>query len=199
MAKTFSSNSAVIFDLFNEPYPDNNQDTAAAWSCMANGGTCSGVWYNAASMQNLVDAVRSTNATNIVLVAGVEYANCLTQWLPNMPKDPLNQLGASWHSYSFNICDNQACWDSQIKPVALQVPVIATEFGENDCSTGYVNPLMDWMDTMGMSYLGWTWNVWDCSSGPALISDYNGTPTNYGQGLYQHLQSIFGTTQTLSE
>ncbi len=38
VATAFSSNSAVIFDLFNEPYPDNNQDTSAAWSCMANGG-----------------------------------------------------------------------------------------------------------------------------------------------------------------
>jgi len=38
-----------------------------------------------------------------------------------------------------------------------------------------------------VSYLGWTWNVWNCSSGPALITDYYGKPTLFGEGLKAHL------------
>ena len=34
-----------------------------------------------------------------------------------------------------------------------------------------------------------TWNTWDCSSGPSLISSYDGTPTAYGAGLRDHLRS----------
>ncbi|CNG75717.1 Uncharacterised protein [Mycobacterium tuberculosis] len=30
-------------------------------------------------------------------------------------------------------------------------------------------------------------NKWDCSSGPSLISSYDGTPTAYGAGLRAHL------------
>jgi endoglucanase len=67
-------------------------------------------------------------------------------------------------------------------------PIIAGETGENDCSTGYVDTLFDWMDSKNMSYLGWTWNTWNCNSGPALISDYSGTPTDYGVGLKNRLQ-----------
>lgn len=47
-----------------------------------------------------------------------------------------------------------------------------------------------------VSYLGWTWDStgppskWSCSSGPALITNYNGTPTAYGVGLKDHLASL---------
>jgi len=33
VANTFKGNSAVLFDLFNEPYPDSGEDTTAAWTC----------------------------------------------------------------------------------------------------------------------------------------------------------------------
>src|SRR5262249_2028508 len=59
VANTLKSNSWVMFDLFNEPYPDNNSDTAAGWTCWKNGGTCSGVSYQVAGMQTLVTTVRN--------------------------------------------------------------------------------------------------------------------------------------------
>ena len=49
---------------------------------------------------------------------------------------------------------------------------------------------MTWADAHGVGYLGWTWNAWDCSSGPALISDYTGTPTAFGQGLKTRLAAV---------
>jgi hypothetical protein len=41
---------------------------------------------------------------------------------------------------------------------------------------------MTWADAHGIGHLGWTWNTWDCSKGPALISDDAGTPTAFGGG-----------------
>jgi hypothetical protein len=49
---------------------------------------------------------------------------------------------------------------------------------------------MKWFDDHDLSYLGWTWNTWDCSSGPSLIPDYDGTPTAYGAGLRDHLRAL---------
>lgn len=80
--------------------------------------------------------------------------------------------------------------------VAQKVPVVTGEFGEYDCSTTYVDPFMNFADASGISYLGWAWDVHstdpeDCNDFPALISDYSsGTPTNYGIGLKDHLQSL---------
>ena len=55
-----------------------------------------------------------------------------------------------------------------------------------------VDQVMKWFDDRGLSYLGWTWNTWDCSAGPSLISDYAGTPTAYGIGLRDHLRALNG-------
>jgi endoglucanase len=34
VANTFKNNTAVIFDLFNEPYPDSGAwDSTAGWTC----------------------------------------------------------------------------------------------------------------------------------------------------------------------
>lgn len=49
---------------------------------------------------------------------------------------------------------------------------------------------MRWFDDRGLSYLGGAWNTWDCSTGPSLISDYDGTPTPYGIGLRDHLRAL---------
>jgi hypothetical protein len=193
VANTFKNNSSVIFDLFNEPFPDNNSDTNAAWTCWKNGGTCSGVNYQVAGMQTLVTTVRNTGATNIIMLGGVQFSNALSQWLTFKPTDPLNNLAASWHIYNFNLCNNVSCWDSRGGPVAQQVPLVAGEIGENDCAHGFIDSLMSWLDGHGASYLGWAWNAnFDCSQGPGLISNYNGTPTNFGIGLRDHLAAING-------
>jgi hypothetical protein len=49
---------------------------------------------------------------------------------------------------------------------------------------------MDWADLHGVSYLGWTWDTWNCRSGPALITSYAGTPTGYGAGFEAHLAKL---------
>jgi hypothetical protein len=193
VANTFKGNDAVVFDLFNEPFASRaTGDTTSGWQCWLNGGTCNGIGYPVAGMQAMVNAVRSTGANNVLMLGGEEYSNDLTGWLTYQPTDPDHNLVASWHSYNFNTCSNQSCWTSQVAPVAAKVPVVAGEIGENDCAGSYINPLMTWLDSQGISYLAWTWNNWTngCASGPVLITDYTGTPTNYGAAYKAHLLSI---------
>ena len=85
-------------------------------------------------MQSMVNAVRSTGATNVIMLGGEEYSNDLRQWLSHEPADPDHDLAASWHSYNFNTCSHRSCWKYQVLPVIAQVPVIAGEIGENDCA-----------------------------------------------------------------
>jgi endoglucanase len=192
VATTFKGDDAVIFDLFNEPYPEKaaHGNPAKGWSCWLHGGAdCAGLSYQAAGMQDLVNAVRSAGATNVLMLGGLEWSNDLRGWLSHEPADPDHNLAASWHSYNFNACSTQQCWTSQIAPVLAKVPVIAGEIGENDCSSGYVTPLTRWLNSEGASYLAWTWNAdFNCWSGPGLITGYNGRPTNYGAGYEAALQ-----------
>ncbi len=179
VAKAYGDNGAVVFDLFNEPYPDGNRDTPEAWRCWRDGGTCAGMSYQAAGMQELVDAVRGAGAKNVILLGGVQYSAGLSGWLLDKPSDPRNNLAASWHIYNFSWCHDSGCWNTYAAAVAQQVPLVLGELGEDDGGTAFVGSLMDWMDARAASYLAWVWNVWH---GPLdLIQDYRGTPTPYGQ------------------
>ncbi|MFE7592318.1 cellulase family glycosylhydrolase, partial [Kitasatospora sp. NPDC057512] len=191
VAQTFKGDDATVFDLFNEPYPSRaTGGTDSGWACWRDGGTCPGIGFRVAGMQAMVDAVRSTGADNVLLLGGLEYANDLSRWAAYRPTDPLHNLAASWHSYNFNACGTGSCWDAQIGPLAAQVPVVTGELGENDCAHGYLDALLPWLDRHGVSYLAWAWNTWDCGSGPALISSYDGTPTGFGAGYRAHLAGL---------
>ena len=196
VASALKGNDAVIFDLFNEPYPEraDNYNETEGWQCWLNGGSdCVGISYSVAGMQTLVNAVRAAAANNVIMLGGLEYANDLTEWLQYEPTDPDGNLVASWHSYNFNTCDTQSCWTSQVAPVIAKVPVIAGEVGENDCAGTYINPLMTWLDSESTSYLAWAWNAdFSCSNGPGLITGYNGDPTAYGAAYQAHLLSLAG-------
>ena len=196
MARTFRGNNAVIFDLFNEPYPDAANgwsDMTEAWTCLRDGGTCTGIDYPVAGMQTLVNAVRSTGATNVIMTGGLTWTNDLSQWLQYKPKDWTGNLMASWHSYNFNGCVTPACWDSTIGAVAAKVPVLAGEIGQNSCAHDYIDQVMAWADANDVGYLAWTWNPWGiCDTyGNVLITDWNGTPTStYGEGFKAHLLTL---------
>jgi|HubBroStandDraft_1064217.scaffolds.fasta_scaffold02398_9 endoglucanase len=193
VARTFASDDSVIFDLFNEPYPERaiGGSEAEGWRCWLHGGYCPGISYRVAGMQSLVTAVRSAGAKNVIMLGGLEYANDLTGWLRHEPTDPDHNLVASWHSYDFNTCDVTSCWNQQIEPVIRRVPLIAGEIGENDCADAYIRPLMAWLDARSTSYLAWAWNAdFGCGSGPSLIENYAGRPTAFGAGYRAHLLSL---------
>jgi hypothetical protein len=188
VANTFKDNR-IVFDLFNEPFPEraSGSSETAGWTCWRDGGTCPGITYQVAGFQSLVNAVRATGNTNVILLGGLAFSNDLTQWLQFKPTDPTGNLAAFAHIYNFNSCSSTSCFDSQLAPVAVQVPLTLSEIGENDCASGFINTVMSWADAHAVGYLAWTWNNWDCSTGPALITDYTGAATAYGAGYKAHL------------
>ena len=190
VADTFKDTNQVVFDLFNEPYADRSESsTTQAWLCWRD-GSCPGIPYQVSGFQKLVDTVRATGSKNVILLGGLAYSNDLSQWLTYKPTDPTGNLAAAFHVYNFNTCSSTSCFDSTLAPVAAQVPLVAGEIGENTCSHGFIDQVMSWFDAKKLGYLGWTWNTWDCSSGPSLISNFDGTPTNFGVGLRDHFLAI---------
>jgi hypothetical protein len=190
VANAFKGNNAVIFDLFNEPYASRaTADTTSGWQCWLNGGTCAGIGYQVAGMQAMVNAVRSTGATNVLMLGGEEYSNDLSQWLTYEPTDPNGNLVASWHSYGSNTCNTQSCWTSQVAPVIAKVPVIVGEMGESDCGGSYLDSLTSWLAAESTGYLAWTWDAWG-SCPNVLITDYAGDPTPFGAAYKAILEAL---------
>jgi endoglucanase len=194
VANTFKGNDSVIFDLFNEPYPEQAYQSNATegWNCWLHGGSaCPGFSYQVAGMQDMVNAVRSTGANNVLMAGGLTWSNDLSGWLAHEPVDPDHNLAASWHSYNFNACSTATCWNSQIAPVLAKVPLIAGEIGENDCAGHYISPLVAWLNSKGANYMAWTWNSdFNCATGPGLITNYNGAPSGEGSGYMSMLHSM---------
>ena len=172
VAAQYKGVAGIAYDLFNEPHD-------ISWSCWLSGCTTQD-GYQAVGQQQLIDAVRSAGATQPVIVEGLQWGGDLSGWLSNRPHDPAGQLVAGWHSYNFSVCNTADCWNGTIAPLARQLPVLATEVGENDCGGSYLGTLLPWADSHQIGYLAWAWNAANCSQGPSLIVDYTGTPTPYG-------------------
>lgn len=200
VANAFKGNPAVIFDLFNEPYPNRNTDSVASWQCDLDGTagrTCKGVPYRAAGMQQLLNSVRATGATNVIMAGGPQYAGDLDRWLQYRPVDRLGQLAASVHVYwqnpsnpDYSPCFSSSCWSGVLAPLSTHVPIVVGEFGELDCGDTLYPPFLNFADQHGISYLGWAWFVGSCAAEPSLITSYSGTPSPFGIGYKQHLASL---------
>jgi len=203
VAQTFLDDHGVIFEPFNEPFPDRNRDTDEAWRCWRDGcptavSFSDPATYEAAGMQAIVDAIRDTGSTHLLLLGGVQFSNGLSRWLDYAPEDPEENLAVAWHVYDNNPCRDTLCWDDIPASVLEQVPIVVTEFGQRDCASGFVNSLLGWLDDHDASgYLAWTWNVYGPCE-PAvmgsdgnpwgLIGDWAGAPNSeYAEAFRSHL------------
>ena len=191
VAGAFLHDHDLIFDLYNEPY-------GISWSCWLRGCRVAASGdvpaYRAAGMQQLVDAVRSTGATQPLMLGGLGYANDLSGWLAHEPHDRRHDLIASEHSYGTLSPCTGGCLAAVVS-TRRRVPVVFGELGETDCGTGYIDRMMRFADDHGIGYLGWAWDTtspggWTCSGGPALITSYDGTPTAYGVGFRNHFRAL---------
>lgn len=207
VARTFKDDDGVVFEPYNEPFPAQSTDNDYAWRCFRDGcnedvlvgaGELEGMVYRAAGMQSLVSAIREAGAPHLILLGGLRYSNTLTQWLAYKPEDPLGNLGAAFHVYNYNQCVDASCWDAAPGAVAAEVPLVATEIGENDCLGAFISPLLDWLDRTSDGYLAWSWNAYGAcraagsgrrGSPYSLITDYaTGTPNSeYAQTFHDHL------------
>lgn len=178
VATRFAADHATLFDLYNEPHDISD-------ACWRDGCTI-GNWQ-AAGMQQLVNTVRATGATNPIIATCNGWGNGCGGWLGNRPSDPQNAIVAGVHIYEDTGCNTQSCWDGTLAPMAAAVPVVTGEFGDKDCNHDWSDGYLNWADAHGVSYLAWAWYPGDCAGMPALITDWNGTPSGFGVGIRDHL------------
>jgi len=198
VASTFASDPGVIFDLFNEPYdywgtdpdPWNGWLNGDVQEQYVTGGTPYDVTasWQTAGMQQLVDAVRATGATQPILVNGLDWANDDSGWLTHAPSDPLHQIIVGAHIYPAEACNTVSCWSGVFPAIGAQYPVLIGETGDSSAGpVTFLPTFFGYADAQGWSYLAWAWNPWQ-DPNYVLVLDWTGTP-NAGEGAAwkQHL------------
>lgn len=206
IAKEYKDDPAIMFDAFNEPYSRWDEVSASYafqldWTCWRDGGCAApveddkseltGRTYPVQGMAAVVRAIRGEGAKQPIMLAGLDYANDLSQWLEHRPDD--DQLVASFHNYNFQRCNDAACWEAEIAPIAEQVPVLTGEVGQDDAGLPHLAEYMAWADARQIGYLAWVW--WDHADDPmALITGPAGTPTSpLGTTFRSHLLELAAT------
>ncbi|MGA8708917.1 MAG: cellulase family glycosylhydrolase [Steroidobacteraceae bacterium] len=53
--------------------------------------------FRTAGLQTIVDAIRATGATNVMIASPIGYAGQIQTWTGAKPKDSIGQLAAGWH------------------------------------------------------------------------------------------------------
>jgi len=214
VAGAFKDNPAVMFELFNEPFGLNRYPIPTSdWTTLRDGGLYQGfvhqdsssgalqstpLTWQAAGMQAMLDAVRATGATNVVLAGTMGWNGDLRPWSLYAPRDPIAQLAVAWHVYPWHKDPSRPAWsgmgDQYVAAANLttQLPIVITETG---LSATLAQNLLPWADgTRSVSYLYWSWNPWGKPSD--LIKDASGTPTEFGAYYKAHLACVAAHRQT---
>ncbi len=191
VAGAFSNETGVIFDLYNEPHD-------VSWAEWRNGGSLQTTWasqqggnvalnWTTAGMQELLDAVRSTNAQNVCIVNGLGWANDPSSWEANALNDPVNNLVLGWHAYPDQPYTRASDGDrtfsasaaSLLVTLSQSYPVIVGETGDSSAGpTTFLQDFLPWCEAHGLSYLAWTFNAW-ANPDDVLISDWQSSSQPY--------------------
>jgi len=216
VATAFKASSNVLFELFNEPFLDQAPLVQGdPWTVLRDGNgtlrsyrvpgtpdTVSAAWRSA-GMQQMLDAVRATGASNVVLTSTLAYSSAMGGWLQHHPIDTLHpsQIAAVWHAYpgdsrypaQVNCIGLPQCSARTMQAVqdilAAGFPVVLTEFGDPVGGTAapLSSMLLPFADANGIGYLAWTWDIWP-GTPFYLITDAAGTPTaGFGAYVKAHL------------
>lgn len=172
VASYFKDTPHVIFEVFNEPAEISAED----WRMQA---------------QDLVDAIRSTGAQQLIIVGGIEYSRDLS-WVLDMSIEGQNIAYAA-HIYPAH---SRYSWDRWFGDVAEKHPVVVTEWGwmETDPSgkqtylvgsqKSYGEPFMEYLDQRG---IGWVACWYDDEWKPAMFEAGFGQVTPFGEFTLQRL------------
>jgi endoglucanase len=125
--------------------------------------------FQVAGMQAMVNAIRATGATNVILSNPIGWAGQIETWLSAMPTDPAGQLAAGWHEDGSDTSDAQAV-------LAAGFPIVITEA----YSIGDATFTWAMANHVGFSY--WAWVDWG-SPNSVLMNAQTHAPGNQGTSL----------------
>ena len=191
VAGRFKNNSAVLFELFNEPHD-------IPWDVWKNGGMVtdgkggSGAvaersaplrGFPSVGMQGLVDAVRKTGAKNILIAGGLDWGYDLSGVLAG---HALEERGGNGIVYSSHVYPWKDGWQARFLDVAAKHPVFVGECGAPRKRLHFIPPerheapatwVPDFLAVVQKHRLHWTAWSFHPGASPCVLQDWTYEPT----------------------
>lgn len=166
----FNGDQHVIYEIFNEP---QNRPTADGWAVWRNGGPPErNQGTPAVGHQRVLEAIRATGATNVVIADAAQFG----QRLDGIPllHDPLGQVAYGVHPYLTHTLREPDDWEPGFGFLSRQFPVVATEWtavpGVRFCKPEWASTsplLVDFLQARDIGMLAWAFDVLD-----TIIADW---------------------------
>lgn len=172
----FNGDPDVMYEMFNEPL---NEPSPAGWAVWRDGGPPEGNQGDAAvGHQAVLDAIRRSGSTNVVLAEGAHVG----QRLDGVPllHDPLGQLAYAVHPHLNSVLRDPANWAPVFGDFARLFPVVATEWTVNSRSTFCMPewgpgaaPLVEFLRQRDIGLFVWAFDVLH-----TVVLDFQHTPSS---------------------
>ncbi|MGE9291219.1 MAG: cellulase family glycosylhydrolase, partial [Puniceicoccales bacterium] len=197
-AAVYKNHPAVLFDILNEPH-------STSWDVWRNGGFVetkkkkadedaflseeekrkNAEGFESVGMQALVEAVRSTGASNVIVAGGLDWAYDLSGILEGYA---LDDPGGNGIMYASHVYPWKSGWQKKFLDVAEKYPILLGEVGADENKMTFMPEEIqeDWQ-TWVPSILGLiqeyqlNWTAW-CfhpKASPRMLLDWNYTPTPF--------------------
>ena len=158
-----------MYEMFNEP---QNRPTPEGWAVWRNGGPPErNQGTPAVGHQRVLEAIRATGATNVVIADAGQFG----QRLDGIPllHDPLGQVAYGVHPYLTHTLRFPQDWEPGFGFLRSQYPVIATEWSAVSfvrfCKPEWATTaplLLDYLRRRDIGMLAWSLDVLD-----SLVAD----------------------------
>jgi hypothetical protein len=171
----YANDPDVLFETFCEPHD-------VSWQVWRDGDPSLGY----VGMQTLVDTVNAVAPNRIVMANGMPWGGTLYGIAQGYALHGKN-LGYTVHFYTGADTNDPSNWHNVFGDIGDKIPVVAAEFGDiNHCDGSWLKLAMPYMAQHTTGYFAWAWSTDPNYCGrPSLISSFSGTPSPYGQPIYE--------------
>jgi len=185
LAEIWSDETAVLYDLFNEPHDPLPDDFEPLLGVREDGSTFvlpdrrvgPEQWLPWA--RQLIAAIRGKNSNSLIFVSGTDWGydlqGCL---LPDIPN-----LVHSSHVYAFKA----RSWEKAFSRLSISAPVFIGEWGGTRVDLEWGRKLAGYLEKRGFGWTAWSW-----SDHPRLVENSPETPfkpTQFGELVRALLRS----------
>jgi hypothetical protein len=200
-AAIYANDPAVLFDPYNEPHFASDQPTDADFAKWQNGGMVTEDYYkdnqfigtftyHSPGMQGLIDTIRATGATNVLVPEGLNWGSNLYGVLNGHAlNDPTGNLMYQSHLYQGKIEDPQVA--ESVETLGKSYPIYVGEWGEggvlgapNDTAAGFNQQRLAYLD----NHPNFSWTAWAMPILPGneynLLTEWNANSTTSDFGVY---------------